>query len=118
MRSRSPGVSVFAFFRTRTVNFTDPTSWFPLRASIVTSFRLMLGRPNFPAMKNGTDAPAVGIGSWRLVKKGPVAFLRNETAPPLAITFAESLILTVGALTPEGFDTRIRQCAGAHVMNR
>ena len=71
-RSRSPGVSVLAFFRMRTITWTEPTSVVPVRASILTSPLLTLGRPNLPATKNGTEAPVIGTGTVRLLENAPV----------------------------------------------
>src|SRR5262249_6085274 len=102
----------------RTITFTEPTSVVPFRASMATSLMLELGLPNFPATKNGTDVPLVGTLIVSVSEKAPVAPLRNPTTPPFEADVAESLMLTVDALTPDGLDTRIRHGEGAHATNR
>src|SRR4029434_6274809 len=106
-RSRSPVVSVLAFFRMRTMIATEATRVVPLRASIVTSPLLTLGCPNLPATKNGTEAPLVGTCSVRLLENAPVVPLRKRIAPPPA-DVAVIPMLTVGVETPDGLVTRIR----------
>src|SRR5262249_23669951 len=60
------------------------TSVVPTRASILTSPLLVLGWPNFPAVKNGTVVPLVGTVSVRVFANAPVVPLRNRIAPPPA----------------------------------
>src|ERR1700730_504208 len=117
-RSRSPGVSVLAFFRIRTITLTEPTNVAPLRASILTSPLLTLGRPNLPATKNGTEAPAIGTGSVRLLQKASLVPLRNTTAPPPAADVLVICTFVVGEVAPDGSVTRIRHGDGVHETNR
>ena len=96
------------------------------RASIVTSFRARLGRPNLPATKNRTVVPASGTNKSSVSVKAPVVPLRNTTAPPLAADTDLSRTLTriggkgrggTGKGKPAGFVTRIRQGDGAQPTN-
>src|SRR5688500_3266892 len=117
-RSRSPGVRLFALLRMRTIRVVEPTRVFPRRASILTSPLFVLGRPNLPATKKGTDAPFVGTFKARLGVKAPIFPRRNTTDPAVAADTLVSRRLTVGVVTPDGFVTRIRQGEGAHVTKR
>src|SRR6266576_256346 len=111
-RSRSPGVSVLAFFRILTISLTPPTNVVPLRASILTSPLFTLAR--LPAAKNETDAPVIGTGSVRLLEKAPVVPRRNTTAPPPAADTLVICTFVVGEVAPDGSVTRIRHGDGAH----
>ena len=78
----------------------------------------MLGLPNFPAIKKGTEAPEIGTVSESVFEKRPVVPLRNTTAPPVGdAEVLESLTLTVGVVAPAGFVTRMRHGEGAHETN-
>ena len=90
----------------------------PVRASILTSPLLTLGRPNRPATKNGTEAPLIGTGTVRLLENAPVAFLPNATSPPPAADRPVICTLTSGVVAPDGLVTRIRQGDGAHDTKR
>ncbi|PYS71517.1 MAG: hypothetical protein DMF69_10105 [Acidobacteria bacterium] len=117
-RSRSPAVKLFAFLRTRTIIFTEPTSVAPTRASILTSLSLVLGCPNFPATKKGTEIPVMGTDRDKVGENSPVVPLRNTTAPPLAPPETkESRTVTIGEVAPLGFVTRIRHGEGAQETN-
>src|SRR5262245_31431070 len=117
-RSRSPAVSAFAFFRTRTITFTEPTSVFPFFASIVTSSSSLLGDPNLPAAKNGTEEPLAGTETvMLLVKLAPPLFRRTTLPPPVAdLPFIR--MLTFAVVIPHGSVPRIRHGPGAQVRNR
>src|SRR5215203_1999612 len=117
-RSRSPAVSRLAFLRTRTITGTEPTSVVPVRASIVTSPLLMLGRPNRPATKNDTEAPLIGTARVKLFPNAPVVPERKTTTPPVVVDLPVICTLTVGEVAPDGLVTRIRQGEGAHETNR
>src|SRR4051812_178584 len=97
----------------RTITGTEPTSVAPLRAWIVTSPLLTLGRPNLPAVKNGMEVPLVGTASVRLLENAPVVPLLNTTAPALAADTPVIVRLTVAVVTPDGLVTRIRHGDGA-----
>ena len=97
---------------------TEPTSVLPARASIVTSPLLVLGRPNRPATRNGTEVPFTGTGTVIELAKAPVAPRRKTTAPALA---AEALVirtLTVEPVAPAGLVIRMRHGEGAQVRKR
>jgi hypothetical protein len=102
----------------RTITFTEPTRSVPSLASILTSALLLLGRPNFPATKNGTEVPLIGTVNVSVFENAPVVPLRNTTAPPVAAEVLERRIVTVGVIAPEGLVTRIRHDEGAHDRNR
>ena len=85
-----------AFFRTRTISGTEPTSVVPARASIFTSPMLELGRRKRPAVKNGTEVPLAGSSSVSVLANAPVVPLRNTTAPAVAAEMLRSRTRTVG----------------------
>jgi hypothetical protein len=101
----------------RTITFTEPTKSVPNLASILTSALLLLGRPNFPATKKGTEVPLIGTVNVSVFANAPVVPLRKTTAPPEAAEVLERRIVTVGVIAPEGFVTRIRHGEGVHDTN-
>src|SRR5262249_4383586 len=113
-RSRSATVNVLAFFRIRTITRIEPTSVVPARASSVTSPLLLLGRPNLPATKNGTDVPLLGTGRVTALENAPVVSLRNTISPPPDAGLPVIRTLRVGEVAPEGLVIRIRHGQGAH----
>jgi hypothetical protein len=79
----------------------------------------VLGEPNFPAMKNGTEVPEVGTLSESVFEKRPDVPFRKTTAALLdAAGVKESLIGTKGVSAPVGSVTRIRQGEGVHDTKR
>src|SRR6266481_280865 len=117
-RSRSAGVKLLAFLRTRTMIGTEPTTVLPCDAWMVTSPLLTLGRPNLPATKNGTAAPLVGSARVSELANAPVVPLRNTTAPPPAADLPVTCTFTLGPAAPEALVTRIWQGDGNHDTNR
>ena len=83
-RSRSAGVNVCAFLRTRTVTRLEPSTVVVAvrRAWITASPRATLGRPNSPATKNETGAPVIGRLSANVVAPRCVRVVANLTRPP------------------------------------
>src|SRR5262249_14670083 len=110
--------SVVAFFRIRTMTWTDPTVVLPSLAWIVTSLMLVLGLPKRPATANGTGVPSVGTASAMLLANAPAAPLRKPTAPALAAAVDVICRLTVGPAAPLASVTRTAHGDGAHVTKR
>ena len=95
----------------RTITFTEPTRSVPNLASILTSALLLLGRPNFPATKNGTEVPLIGTVNASVFANAPVVPLRKTTAPPVAAEVLKRRIVMEGVSAPDGLVTRIRHAS-------
>jgi len=78
----------------------------------------VLGEPNFPATKNGTEVPSVGSVREIVLANVPLAPFRKTMAPPPAADLPVMVTLTVGDDVPEGSLTRMRHGAGAQAMKR
>jgi len=78
---------------------------------------LVLGCPNLPATKKGTETPVIGTDRESVGEKSPVVPLRNTTAPVPPAT-NDSLTVAIGEVAPLGFVTRIRHGEGAQETNR
>ena len=117
-RSRSPAVNRVASFRILTITVTEPIGVLPTTASSRTSPLFVLGRPNLPATRNGTETPVIGTDTVRLLENAPEVPLWNTTAPPPGAELPLIWTLTMLEGAPVGFVIRIRQGEGAQVTNR